>query len=249
MKYIIKLLYKAYDLFYSIALKDRVVIVESGPFEGMKYLSKSVGSSLMPKILGTYESEIHKDITNLPRFDLGLDIGPAEGYYAVGLIHSGLCKNVIAWEITPEGRQLCERLSAMNALSDMIEVKGKCTENELELVLQENYGKNILLIIDCEGFEANLLNGIPFKYLNRVYLIIETHDFVSPGIHNSLKNLFSKTHYVSEIFPRRKSFIKTKEGLSWPMSFLRSRFMWRLSTSERRPSGNGWLICAPNVLY
>lgn len=202
----------------------------------------------MPKILGTYESELHEEIQQLPRFDLGLDIGAAEGYYVVGLIHSGLCKKVIAWEMTLDERLLCERLSTLNATSDNLDLKSECTEQELIKVLESNRDKNILLILDCEGCKYFLLNKKTHEYLNKVHLIIETHDFVSLGIHNSLKKVFLETHFITEIFPSRKSYIKTKEGQTWPMSLLRSRFLWRLSTSERRPFGNGWLFCAPNVL-
>ncbi|NEQ73541.1 MAG: hypothetical protein F6K23_10945 [Okeania sp. SIO2C9] len=49
--------------------KDKVLsispdlIVKHGPFKGMKYPDqKSVGSALIPKIVGSYESELHQII-------------------------------------------------------------------------------------------------------------------------------------------------------------------------------------------
>ena len=57
----------------------------NGPFKGMKYISESVGSCHMPKILGIYENEIYPILLNfLSNSDLFVDIGAAEGYYAVG---------------------------------------------------------------------------------------------------------------------------------------------------------------------
>ena len=63
------------------------VRVYSGPFKGMEYLDYATEGCLVPRLLGCYEDELHAD---LQRFvDMGVDtivdIGCAEGYYAVGL--------------------------------------------------------------------------------------------------------------------------------------------------------------------
>lgn len=59
----------------------------AGPFRGMKYIENSHGSAYLPKILGSYEKELHKFIPRIveEEYELILDIGAAEGYYAVGL--------------------------------------------------------------------------------------------------------------------------------------------------------------------
>src|SRR3989344_7241810 len=50
-------------------------MVASGPFEGMKYVKDSVGSRLLPKLLGTYELELHPTIEKVCResFDTIID--------------------------------------------------------------------------------------------------------------------------------------------------------------------------------
>ena len=65
----------------------RPTTVLNGPFRGMKYLSRAYCSAVLPKLLGTYECELIPAIDRLARSDADriVDIGAAEGYYAVGL--------------------------------------------------------------------------------------------------------------------------------------------------------------------
>lgn len=58
-------------------------IVASGPFAGMRLHPEY---SELPKFLGTYEANLHPAIRRLTarRYDVILNIGCAEGYYAIG---------------------------------------------------------------------------------------------------------------------------------------------------------------------
>src|ERR1044072_5114497 len=62
-------------------------VVQEGPFKNMVYVPKSVGSTLVPKLLGSYESELHSTLEEIidRNYQKIIDIGCAEGYYAVGL--------------------------------------------------------------------------------------------------------------------------------------------------------------------
>ena len=61
--------------------------VAAGPFAGMRYAGLPSGSTAGPKLLGSYESEIAAWIEGLcgARLDTIVDVGCAEGYYAVGM--------------------------------------------------------------------------------------------------------------------------------------------------------------------
>lgn len=64
------------------------LVVKSGPFRGLQYIvAESICSALVPKLLGSYESELHETLERLlcNDYDLVLDIGCAEGFYAVGI--------------------------------------------------------------------------------------------------------------------------------------------------------------------
>src|SRR5207302_355482 len=58
-----------------------------GPFAGMEYVSAATEGALVPRLLGTYESELHPHLQAFAEagLDCVVDVGCAEGYYAVGL--------------------------------------------------------------------------------------------------------------------------------------------------------------------
>src|ERR1700722_7380135 len=68
--------------------------VMAGPFAGMGYIESSVGSAHIPKLLGIYEGEIAPCIEQICRSrpELVVDLGAAEGYYAVGAARSFLAR-------------------------------------------------------------------------------------------------------------------------------------------------------------
>jgi len=55
--------------------------VMSRPFKGMRYIDRATGSAFLPKVAGTYESEIQDLVTSLvsTSHDLLVDVGAAEG--------------------------------------------------------------------------------------------------------------------------------------------------------------------------
>ena len=61
--------------------------VALGPFAGMVYSSETVEGCTIPKLLGCYEQELHPVLDRMKNtgFDKILNIGCAEGCYAIGL--------------------------------------------------------------------------------------------------------------------------------------------------------------------
>src|SRR5690242_18065465 len=61
--------------------------VRHGTFAGVTYPSNVLWRDTIPKLLGTFELELHPvfETAQRRRYDLAVDIGSSEGYYAVGL--------------------------------------------------------------------------------------------------------------------------------------------------------------------
>ena len=61
-------------------------VVQDGPFRGMEYKCDSIWGSKYPKLVGSYEFELQPIVRYLfqKKFDTVINIGAAEGYYAVG---------------------------------------------------------------------------------------------------------------------------------------------------------------------
>ena len=217
--------------------------VLNGPFKKMRYIPEAIGSSFMPKILGTYEEEVSGCFED-KRFDIGFDVGAAEGYYAVGLVYSGVCQKMIAWEMTEEGRNLMASLAHLNGISQSLEIRGECTFDELRKCLEANVGKSVFLVVDCEGFEGNLLENMPAELLGNCSLLIETHDPLNPGVHERLTQKLECSHSVQVIAPRKRT-LSDLGGLPTFFKMVAMAGFGRLAMAERRFSGIKWLICEP----
>ncbi|MFQ3577993.1 MAG: hypothetical protein SNJ52_03160 [Verrucomicrobiia bacterium] len=90
--------------------------VYSGPFEGVSYAGLAHYSSGMPKLIGTYEKELHSIFREILRDppELIVDVGSAEGFYAVALARRCPKAKVVAFEMDELARRLAEEMACLN---------------------------------------------------------------------------------------------------------------------------------------
>ena len=140
----------ANNAFRRLQSRGRVL---AGPFRGMRYGNIAIGSEQPPKVFGTYEKElwplIHDVVARRPKSIV--DVGAAEGYYAVGLATRLPSANVIAFELSKEGRDQLKVNAEMNKCADRIHICGKCGPDDLRGVAQAH--KPAVVIVDVEGAE------------------------------------------------------------------------------------------------
>jgi methylase of polypeptide subunit release factors len=112
----------------------------------------AVGSALFPKLLGSYERELHPWIERICRgqYTEIIDVGCAEGYYAVGLARRLPNVKVYAYDIDADARQLCKAMARLNGIADRVTVRGACDAEELLSIPISGRG---LIISDCGGYE------------------------------------------------------------------------------------------------
>ncbi len=171
--------------------------ITSGPFKGVQYIDEASGSVLLPKLLGTYETALQPWIVEIIKegYDTLIDVGCAEGYYAVGLARALPNVKVLAYDLNPEARNLCKKLAEANGVVERIEIRQECTGEEIERNAQ---GKTII-ICDIEGGELTLLDPEKIPALKRCDLIVEAHDFLNPDITPVLKRRFQPTHKIETV--------------------------------------------------
>jgi hypothetical protein len=169
--------------------------IQNGPFKGMKYINRSSGSSLLPKILGSYEEPIQDWVSEViesvyvKKYLNILDIGCAEGYYAAGFAMKLPDSKIWAYDIDEVARNNANELAALNGLHN-IEIKAECTHEELNSKCQPD----TLVFCDIEGYEKHLLDPLKVPNLRFVDLIIESHDCFVPNITDILIERFYMTH-------------------------------------------------------
>src|SRR3954453_18506601 len=158
--------------------------VSGGPFAGLRY--PGLGPhSLAPKLLGVYERELHGAIEDAIRAQPAtiVNVGAADGYYAVGLARRCPEARVVAYEADAEQRALLSRVVAENGVT--VEIKGAASRADLAAAL---------VVMDCEGCERELL-AESFG----ATVIVELHDVYDPGVGDEIVRRFAATHDVTVV--------------------------------------------------
>jgi len=162
--------------------------VQNGPFAGMLLPRQFSwgGGYLGPKILGSYEAELHtaveKGIARKP--DVVINVGCAEGFYAIGLARRLPKARVFAFDIDEAAQASCAAAAAENGVAEQVTVLGRCDAAQL---MELTRGcRRALIVLDCEGGELELLSDDAVKALAHCDLIVELHDFVDRTITSTL---------------------------------------------------------------
>jgi hypothetical protein len=148
-------------------------IVRHGPFSGMIYpVESALNRHSIPKLLGTYESELHEVLSLVARrrYDCVIDIGSAEGYYAVGMALLTR-RPVFAYDPEPAEKNLCGRMAELTGVGNLVSLHDMFTASDLPLFAQ----RQALVISDCEGFEAELFTPETMGLMSNWDIIVELH--------------------------------------------------------------------------
>lgn len=174
---------------------NNVFVVRNGCFQGMKYVGEVCGiGALLPKIFGSYEEPIQgwiDEIIHKKHYYNILDVGCAEGYYAVGLAMKLPDTKVMAYDIDENARNNLKKLIKLNKLNN-VEIYEECSHGTLD----EYSSKNTLVFCDIEGHEKELLDPVLVPNLKYSDILVESHDCFVEGITDTLINRFYETHKI-----------------------------------------------------
>ena len=205
----------------------------------MRYLNETVWGSITPKWLGSYEAELHPIIARITEhsYDTIIDVGCAEGYYAVGLAVTIPAVKVYAFDIDFISRAQVRRLATLNNVQDRLQIRTFCAHSDLDTF---SPGET-LVICDTEGFEAQLLNPAVASSLRHDDLLVEVHetsDF-SSEVERLLKSRFAESHDIERITASdRNAWIEQNGQRLFPTI---SPEDLREATEEHRTAGRVWL--------
>lgn len=210
-----------------------------GPFKGLRYVDRAQGSQLLPKLLGTYEQPIVKwidDIIREPHYDLIVDVGCAEGYYAVGFAHVRPDLKIVAIDINPVALKDAETLITLNSLQHRVKLESDFTPELLTNLTTISRVKHGLIFMDVEGAELLLLNPDTFANLTSFDIIVELHDCFNRGITEKIIEYLSNSHELELIIdtPKRSK----PENLDGDIL---KKLNWKTATDEQRPPNMRWL--------
>lgn len=222
--------------------------VRRGPFKGLKYpFYSSIHSTFFPKLLGYYEFELQEDLVKMSKNNYSkiLDVGCAEGYYAVGFAKLFPQSQILAYDIDSQAREKTLILANANGIeaSEKFMIKEACSPEELVTL---NPSSKHLIFSDCEGYEKDLFSTEVINHLKNSDFIIEVHDFIFPGTSDILISRFSQTHEVKVVQSvgdiQRYRLINDLDLLGLPLED-QIRLL-----AEKRPGQMEWLICTSLTL-
>jgi len=208
--------------------------VASGPFQGMPYVHRAVGSGLRPKWLGTYEKELWPAIEQIGRrgYKTIANVGAAEGYYAVGLARLLPGAQVVCFEAQTKEHPLLLKLAGLSGVEKQITMHALCTPELLQQTLSK--ASPSLVVCDIDGGEYDLLDPNVVPALRNSDILVEIHDFEHTGAPDQLRTRFEDSHDV-ELIPGRERTLA-----DWPLKLNFSPEEKLASLDEGRPEVQDW---------
>ena len=199
-----KILYKITKKYWALLslehAKKNKFTVQNGIFKNLK-INKDISwgsGDIASKIYGLYENKIQRLLAEIKKPIL-IDIGAADGFFAIGCLHSKISKYCYAFEQSSFGRTALSKTAKMNKVSDKISIMGKVTkENFLSFLPQSINFSNTVLLCDIEGQEYNFFTDEILKKLKNSHIIIEIHnnnnnDVDEINLMKRIKKLFNIT--------------------------------------------------------
>jgi len=174
--------------------------VQSGPFKGMVYAGvTATEGSRLPRLIGYYERTLRPVIDEIISrgYPLVIDVGCAEGYYAVGLAIQMPQTRVWARGTNPKAQANCAKLAALNGVADRIKIGSILTHGDFDICS----GQDTIVICDIEGAERELLDPDKAPGLLQADILVESHECDDAGLTETLRKRFAPTHDV-ETFDR-----------------------------------------------
>jgi len=170
--------------------------VLNGLFKGMKMGDiRPTGSSVYSKLLGSYESEIMPELKDLlnKKYDLFINVGSDEGYYAVGIARLQPEMKIYAFDYNKNAQARCRELAILNGVEENLTVKGCFDAADLPIVTAN---EKVLFIVDCEGCENEMITTELIQSFSSADFIIELHFEKNPLLADKMQALFAATHKV-----------------------------------------------------
>jgi SAM-dependent methyltransferase len=215
--------------------------VQAGPFRGMKLNRQSSWGRMAPYLLGSYELELHPWLERLisRQPPVVIDVGCADGYYAVGMARAVSNAQVYGFDIDPLSRKHCIENAVRNDVADRVEVRSNASQQELDALIVPGS----FVLFDCEGCERKLVDPKKIPSLKDATILIELHEFLDPRIYRVISRKFEPTH-SSELVSARVRTLSDCFRRDLPLDS--DQLVYAMN--EQRPTDPGpmrWLLLEP----
>lgn len=168
--------------------------VQRGPFKGLRYSERIAQErNQVHRLVGSYENELYDWCEEIVgrQYPMLLDIGTADGFYAVGFARRMPNARVIGFDTDRWARAATQELADENGAAN-VEVLSMCSPEWL----RRNLKPDTLIFSDCEGYEHVLFNPSLVPGLLGCDMVIELHERPAPGVEDVIRDRFAQTHDI-----------------------------------------------------
>jgi hypothetical protein len=228
-------------LIQNTLLQQQGTNVMQGPLQGLDFLPQSAEGCHIAKLLGCYEQPLQPFIEAAiqQQYPTILNIGCAEGYYAVGMALRMPNTRVLAHDLNPKAQEVCAELAHKNQVADRVAVGGLFTPDDFAAYA----GQKVLLMCDIEGAERELLDPAMAPSLKGMDIIVESHECLIQGITQLLIDRFKDTHDITLVQDDgQRQLIKPP---NWFINL--AHLDQLLATWEWRSGPTPWLVMKPKT--
>jgi len=226
-------------LIQNTLLQQSGTVVIQGPLAGLDFLPQSAEGCHIAKLLGCYEQPLQPYIEQAiqKQYATVLNIGCAEGYYAVGMALRMPNTRVLAHDLNAKAQQVCKDLAVKTKVADRVSIGGLFEPADFAAYA----GQDVLLMCDIEGAERELLDPVLAPSLKGMDIIVESHECLIPGITQLLIDRFKDTHQITLVQDDgQRHLVKS------PQWFLNLAHLDQLlATWEWRSGPTPWLVMKP----
>lgn len=214
--------------------------VMQGPFKGLDFVTESAEGCHIAKLLGCYEQPLQPFIEQAisQHYKNILNIGCAEGYYAVGMAIRMPNTQVFANDLNIKAQEVCTEIAKKNNITDRVRVGGMFTPSNFAAYADHS----TLVMCDIEGAEKDLLDPLIAPALKGMDIIVESHECLLPGVTQILIDRFKASHQITLVQDDGQRFLENS-----PQWFLNLAHLDQLlATWEWRSGPTPWLVMKAN---
>ena len=216
-----------------------------GPLKGLildkNYMSWS-RVDLGSIILGFYEQEVLEELVMISNTrKVFIDVGAADGIFAVGLLAANIFDQSICFEIDDQAKRNILNLAKKNNLENKITIYDEASVSKMQSMNLISWD-DVCLLVDIEGDEFDFITSEMIETIKGSSLIIEIHDQYTKNPNKSksdLKQILIKEYDIKIITTSSRDLSQIDE-----IMHLHDNDRWLLC-SEGRGWRMEWWVCEP----
>jgi hypothetical protein len=201
------------------------------------------GPDVAAKLMGLYECEVVDVLVQAAQGGRStlIDMGAADGFFAVGCLQNDMFKMAVAYEATEAGRSALGDNAHRNGVADRLKIRGRVEATTIpDLVRSGTNLADAVVLCDIEGGEFDLFTIENLKALRQAVLIIEAHDWSADK--DTLDELVDRARKYFDV-RRFRTGARDLSGIECLHDWS-DNDRWLVASEGRRELGT-WIHCVP----